>query len=103
MLFLARNKVLRRLPLSVKCFRLFLDKQPTMRLLTPEPSLFVWTAFCFLLLFLWYWALREIVQRRFAGGNDKLIWVLIVLFMPALGILLYFSIGRKNRLTDNLK
>lgn len=38
-------------------------------------------------------ALLSIVSKNFPG-NEKLIWVLIVLFMPILGSLLYFIVGR---------
>lgn len=31
-------------------------------------------------------------------GNDKIIWVLIIIFLPFLGSLLYFLIGRDRRI-----
>lgn len=30
-------------------------------------------------------------------GNEKIIWVLIILFLPFLGSILYFAIGRGKR------
>ena len=30
-------------------------------------------------------------------GNEKIIWVLIILFLPFLGSVLYFLIGRNQR------
>ena len=30
-------------------------------------------------------------------GNDKIIWVLVILFLPFLGSVLYFLIGRNQR------
>ena len=44
-------------------------------------------------------AIIDIVRNDFKG-NDKLIWVLVTLLLPFLGPLLYFIIGRKNRLQD---
>jgi hypothetical protein len=41
-------------------------------------------------------ALIDVLINRFPG-NDKLIWVVIILFIPFLGSVLYFLIGRKNR------
>ena len=31
-------------------------------------------------------------------GNEKIIWVLIILFLPFLGSVLYFLIGRDKRM-----
>ncbi|MFZ6051813.1 PLDc N-terminal domain-containing protein [Halocola ammonii] len=42
-------------------------------------------------------ALIEIVQNEFEGSN-KIIWVLVVLLLPFLGSVLYFVIGRDQRL-----
>ena len=41
-------------------------------------------------------ALIDIVRNDF-DGNNKLLWVLIVLFLPFLGSVLYFLIGRDQR------
>jgi hypothetical protein len=46
---------------------------------------------------LWFWALIDCVKREFKG-NDKLIWVLIIIFLPMIGSILYLAIGRKNRI-----
>jgi len=40
-------------------------------------------------------ALIDILKRRF-NGNDKIVWVLVVLFLPVLGSVLYFIIGKKS-------
>lgn len=42
-------------------------------------------------------ALISILRNSFEG-NDKLIWVLVVLLLPVLGSILYFLIGRNNRI-----
>jgi hypothetical protein len=42
-------------------------------------------------------ALIDILRHEF-NGNDKLIWVLVVLLLPVLGSILYFIIGREKRL-----
>jgi hypothetical protein len=43
------------------------------------------------------WALISVLSNSF-NGNDKLIWVLVILFLPYLGALLYFLIGRNKRI-----
>jgi hypothetical protein len=42
-------------------------------------------------------ALIDILRSRFKETNDKLIWVLIVLFLGIFGALLYLIIGRSQR------
>jgi hypothetical protein len=42
-------------------------------------------------------ALIDIIRNDFRGSNDKVIWVIVVLFIPFLGSLLYFLIGRNQR------
>lgn len=44
-------------------------------------------------------ALVDIVRSRFEG-NMQLIWVLIVLLLNFMGALLYFFIGRKQKVND---
>lgn len=41
------------------------------------------------------YTIYDVVSSKFAGNNDKLIWALIVLFLPLLGTILWFLIGRK--------
>ena len=42
-------------------------------------------------------ALISVLMNDFRG-NDKLMWVLIIIFLPFLGSLLYFLIGRDRRI-----
>lgn len=44
-------------------------------------------------------ALISVLMNRFEG-NDKLIWVLIILLLPFVGAILYFAIGRSKRLRE---
>jgi hypothetical protein len=40
-------------------------------------------------------AIIHIMKSEFKG-NDKLIWVIIILFMPIIGSILYFAIGKSK-------
>lgn len=51
----------------------------------------------FLLLLFPLIALISVLKGKFEG-NDKLIWVLLILFLPFLGALLYFIIGSKKKI-----
>ncbi|MCX2720270.1 PLDc N-terminal domain-containing protein [Lentiprolixibacter aurantiacus] len=42
-------------------------------------------------------ALVDILGNKFEG-NDKLIWVLVVIFLGIIGVFLYFAMGQKQKL-----
>jgi hypothetical protein len=42
-------------------------------------------------------ALISVLTSEFYG-NDKIMWVLIIIFLPFLGSILYFTIGRERRI-----
>ena len=44
-------------------------------------------------------ALIDILKSKF-NGNDKIVWVLVVLFFNLIGAILYFTIGRKQRVKN---
>ena len=43
-------------------------------------------------------ALIDILKNDFEG-NDKLIWVIVVVFLFVVGSILYFTIGQKQKIT----
>jgi len=43
-------------------------------------------------------ALVDILRSEFTGSN-KLIWVIVVLFFPILGAILYLAIGRDQKIS----
>ena len=44
----------------------------------------------------WVWMLVDCCRREFNGDNDKLIWVLVLIFTGALGALIYLIAGRPS-------
>ena len=42
-------------------------------------------------------ALVDVVRSEFRGQNDKVIWVIVILFLNIIGAALYFFIGRNQR------
>lgn len=42
-------------------------------------------------------ALIDILKSKF-NGNDKIVWVLVVLFFNLAGAIIYFVIGRKQKI-----
>jgi hypothetical protein len=46
---------------------------------------------------LWLWALIDCLGGDFKG-NDKIAWLLVVIFVPLVGSILYFFIGRGQKI-----
>ena len=46
---------------------------------------------------LWISALIDILKSDFRGGSDKIVWLLVVVFLPLLGAILYFTIGKNQK------
>jgi membrane protein DedA with SNARE-associated domain len=46
----------------------------------------------------WLWMLTDCASNESSEGNDKLIWVLIILFVPLFGSVIYYFIRRPQRL-----
>lgn len=40
------------------------------------------------------WAVIQVAQSS-AGGTSKLLWILVLLFLPVLGLILWFFLGPK--------
>jgi hypothetical protein len=72
-----------------------------MELITPEYALLIWTIVIITVIGFWLFALIDILRHQFRGNYEKLIWVLVVLFLPILGSILYFIIGRSHRIKYN--
>ena len=64
-----------------------------MKLETDEILLKLIVIICFVLPIT---ALINIFKSKF-NGNNKLIWVMVVIWMPIIGTILYFIIGKKYK------
>ncbi|PQJ79628.1 PLD nuclease N-terminal domain-containing protein [Polaribacter porphyrae] len=60
-------------------------------------GLFVTQTLLLLALVLFIYALYDVLKNKFIN-NNKIIWTLVVLFVPFLGSLFYVIIGRKHKL-----
>jgi hypothetical protein len=56
-------------------------------------GLFILAAFAF-----WIWMLIDAITNKGLTEMEKLIWVLVILFLHCLGGLIYFFVGRPKRL-----
>ena len=46
----------------------------------------------------WIWMLIDCAKYEPSAGNDKLIWILVIIFLHVLGALLYYFIRRPERI-----
>ncbi len=47
----------------------------------------------------WIWVLIDCLTKEPSEGNEKIIWVLVIVFLQAIGALIYFLIRRPQRMT----
>ena len=50
--------------------------------------------------FIWIFALIDVLKSEFRGQNDKLIWILVVLFAGFFGAIIYYFIGRNQKINE---
>jgi heme/copper-type cytochrome/quinol oxidase subunit 4 len=68
---------------------------------TFSPELLIWQIVMILAIILPIIALIDILRNDFKG-NNKLIWILVILFTSLIGVLLYFRFGTKQKIMKNL-
>ncbi len=47
-------------------------------------------------LVLWVLALVDCIKSTSLGSTEKIVWVLVIIFVPCLGPILYYFVGRKG-------
>jgi len=46
----------------------------------------------------WIWMLIDCISNEPSAGNDKIIWVLVILILQWIGAVLYFFVRRPQRI-----
>jgi phospholipase D-like protein len=46
----------------------------------------------------WIWMLIDCISNEPSQGNDKIIWVLVILLLQGIGALIYFFVRRPERI-----
>lgn len=49
----------------------------------------------------WVWMLVDCATKEPDQGNDKVVWILVILFTHWVGALIYFLIRRPERIRDH--
>jgi hypothetical protein len=44
----------------------------------------------------WIWMLIDCIQNPRLSSNEKVVWALVIIFLHALGGLIYFLVGRQK-------
>ena len=52
------------------------------------------------LLVFWIWALVDCIKNEPSQGNDKIIWVLVILLLQWIGALVYVVVRRPQRIRE---
>jgi len=68
-----------------------------MDLLSPEFSVLFWTLFSLVIAVLPIIALINLLPNNAIENINKLIWVLVIIFVPVIGSILFFLIGPVRR------
>ena len=68
-----------------------------MDLFLPHAGLIFWTVFSLTMFALPLLAVLNLVRSTFKDSNTKLLWALIILMVPIAGPIMYFTIGKTQR------
>jgi hypothetical protein len=44
---------------------------------------------------IWLWALIDCIKNPTLSSNERIVWVLVIIFVPCIGSVLYLIVGRK--------
>ena len=68
-----------------------------MDLIAPSSSLIFWQLPILIYLGFWVYALIDCLRSDFRGTNQQLIWMILILFAPMVGIFLYLSMSKRTK------
>jgi len=54
-----------------------------------------------LLLSFWIWMLVDCIRHEPSTGNDRIIWVLVIVFAKVIGAAIYYFVRRPERLRSS--
>ncbi|WP_424004501.1 PLDc N-terminal domain-containing protein [Maribacter sp. IgM3_T14_3] len=63
-------------------------------------TLFAWQSFLIIVLLVWVYCIVDVLRHKFKN-EGKATWLLIVLFLPILGSILYLSTGKSRRILND--
>lgn len=52
----------------------------------------------FIPVLLWLWAMIDLLKSDFSNSINKIVWAIVIIFIPLAGALLYLLIGRGQKI-----
>ena len=74
-----------------------------MDLVIPSNGLLIWQLSGLIYLGFWVYALINCLSNEFRGPNQKLIWIILILFAPFIGTFLYLSMSRSSKVKRSIR
>jgi hypothetical protein len=68
-----------------------------MDLIIPGYGIVLWQLSGLLLIGLWVYSLFDCLKSEFVEANQKLIWIILIIFVPFLGPLMYLGLSKKGK------
>lgn len=68
-----------------------------MDLIIPGHGVILWQLSILFLIGLWVYTLFDCLRSEFVEPNQKLIWVIVIIFVPFLGPLMYLGLSKKGK------
>lgn len=68
-----------------------------MDLIAPSSSLIFWQLSGLIYFGFWIYALIDCLRSDFRASHQQLIWIILIVFAPMVGIFLYLSMSRRTK------
>lgn len=68
-----------------------------MDLIVPGNGILLWQLSALLYLGFWVYALMDMIRSGFKDGQTKLIWAIVIVFLPIIGTFIYLSMNRRTK------
>lgn len=50
---------------------------------------------------IWIWALVDVLKSEFTSNTIKLIWIILIVFLPLFGIPLYYFLSARQKINPS--
>lgn len=74
-----------------------------MDLIIPGHGILLWQLSGLILIGLWAYTIFDCLKSEFVESNQKLIWVILIVFVPFLGPLMYLGLSKKGKVKRSFK
>lgn len=68
-----------------------------MDLIIPGHGVILWQLSGLLLIAIWVYVIFDCLRSEFVEPNQKLIWVIVIVFVPFFGPLMYLGLSKKGK------